>query len=634
MHSSSDTVAPLVVAAARARRGVSGRRAVRRWWYVGAALALLAGGAFALRARAVGWFERLLGRPAAAAAYHVVAPTTLSITLTEDGELKPRESIEIKCEVEGQSTLLYVVPESTRVKKGDLLVELASDTLAEQLRTKQMNLRKIQADYEAAVAELEIQKNQNASNLRKAQIDLDVAELDLRKYLEGDFPGRLREIDLQIEQSQMDIDRKERELQENRELAARGWATSNQVEESEFAVKVARMQLERYQLSRQILIDYEKVKNEKQLTSALDRAREELEREKQRAASREMQAQARVDQYKDQLENAQSDVARIEQQLSKCKMFAPADGIVQYPSYGGFRFDTNRIAAGERVHEGQTLVVLPDTSQMLVATRIHEADRHLVREGLPCVVKVPAVPGEVFTGTITKIDKYAASENRWLNPDLKEHGAEILLDPTDAPLSPGDSAEIRILIDTLTDVIAVPVQCVFTRGTRSFVFIDNGGGPEPVEVELGRSNETLIQVTKGLAVGQRVLMQADDAMLARLPSVEGSDAERHAAQGGPRPFREQHGAGPAAGRGQQQTVQRGARGEGRSVPTETATTAPAATASSDESATKDSSAADASAAEARRQPAEHEASKTDDATKPATSGSAASGGSAAGLSGS
>jgi HlyD family secretion protein len=525
MQTSSEPISTAALPTSYARRKVSAQRTLRRWWYVAAGVVFLGGVTLIFRSTAIGWFDRLMGRSAATGTFYVVESTTLSITLSEDGELKPRESVEVKCEVEGQSTILYVVPESTRVKKDDLLVELASDALVDRLESEQMDLRKIQADYDAAVQELAIQKNQNESNVKKAEIDLDVAELDLKKYLEGDFLQRLKEIDLDIKKAKMDIARAEEDLREDRELAERGWVTRKDVELREYTLEVAQDQLKRHEESKRILLEYDEPMAVKQKTSTRDRAREELEREKKRADSREKQSQARVDQYQDQLQQRQRRVARVQEQLEKCKMFAPADGVVQYPSDGGWRFGTDRIAAGEKVHEGQTLVVLPDTSQMLVKTRIHEADRHLIGEDLPCVVTVPAVPGKSFTGKIAKIDKYADSENRWLNPDLKEHGAEILLDQTDAPLSPGDSAEVKILIDTVEDALAVPVQCVFSRGPRSFVFVQSGGTPEPVEVTLGRSNTSLIEIMDGLKVGDRVLMQADESLLAKLPPVEAAEAE-------------------------------------------------------------------------------------------------------------
>lgn len=535
MHTSSEATPTATLTASYARPKRSVLRRARRWWLLVGVIVVMGGLALGLRSPVRGWLERLLGGEEGTGALHVVEPGMLNITLTEDGELEPRESVKIKCEVEGQSTILFVVEESTRVKKGDLLVELASETLVDRLESEQMDLRRIQADLETGTEELEIQRNQNASGIKKAEIDLAVAELALRRYLEGDFQKQLKAVELDIEQTKMDIARKEDDLKKNRKLAAKGFVTPMKIEELEFDLRRAQMTKERHELSKRILLEYEKPMMEMQKTSTVDRAREELAREKQRALARENKSEARVTQYRDQLAQRQRRVERVQEQLGYCKLYAPAGGMVQYPTSGGWRWGSERIAAGEKVHEGQTLVELPDTSQMIVRTRIHEADRHLAKEGLSCVVTVTAVPGEKFSGKITKIDKFADSENRWLNPDLKEHGAEILLDPTDAPLSPGDTAEVKILIDTIEDALAVPVQCVFTRGSRSFVFVRDGGEPEPVEVTLGRSNTHMIEVVDGLKQGQQVLMKAEERLLAQLPTVDtaDADAERVAAKPAP-----------------------------------------------------------------------------------------------------
>jgi len=511
------------------------KHVMRRWTFPLAAVVICGGLILGLKLEGAGWFDRLFGNIEAREDLHTLSRMTLDITLTEDGELTPRESAKIKCEVEGQSTILYVVEESTLVKKGDLLIELASDALEERKRNKQMEVDRIKADYEAAVAELEIQESQNAANIKAAGINFEVALLDLEKYLSGDFIGRLNEIDLNIKQSNMDINRKETELMESNELRQKGWITENEIEDRMFALEVARMTLKRHQLSKEILLKYEKPKIEKQRRSSVDKTESTLEDEKKRAASRINKSKARVDQYAKQLENSLGGLKRINRQIEKCKMYAPADGVVQYPVEENWGRSMSRIAIGESVHKGKTLVVLPDTSRMMAKTRIHEADRHFIHEGLHCIVKVPAVPGETFTGKIIKIDKFADSENRWLNPNLKEHGTEILLDDTDAPLSPGDSAEIKILIDTIENVLAVPVQCVVSRGVHSYVFNDDN---EPVEVKLGRSNTNMIEIQDGLHSGDRVLMHIDEPLLAKLPAIDAAGKARP-----PRPSDEAKSAG-------------------------------------------------------------------------------------------
>lgn len=489
--------------------------ASRRWLVLGIIVAaLLSVGVLAMRFAPGGG---LIGAGVAPAECFVVAPGDLDITLTEDGELKPQKSIEIRSEVEGQATVRFIVQESTKVQKGELLVELASDELKEKFDREQIELRTTETAHEAAVQELDITRNENASKLRKAQIDRDVAELELSQYLEGEYQKQLTGADIDIKQTEMEIERKREELEKNLTLLEKKFVTQSKIDQLKFELDKALMTLDKNKLAKQILIDYDRPKIEKQKRSALDQAIQELERETKRGESKELQAVAKAAEQKSLLEVRQARVQRLSEQLGKTKIHAEVDGIVQYPAEDMMWRSGGVITVGSKVFEGQTLLLLPDTRQMLVSTRIHEADRHHVKEGQNVQVRVPAVPDRAFTGRISKIARFADSANRWLNPQLKEHGAEILLDETDAPVSPGDSAEIKIFIETVPNVLSVPVQAVFARGPQSFVFVESGRDVRAQPVTLGRSSSSLIEVKDGLKAGARVRLHADERMLAQLP---------------------------------------------------------------------------------------------------------------------
>jgi HlyD family secretion protein len=500
------------------------RRGKRNWVIAGCAAVLVVVAAGVMGAR--GWFGRWVHGEAANQDLYTVQLVDMPIVLTEDGELKPKKTVEIKCAVEGQTTIRKVVAESTKVKKGDVVVELASDAIQERIKPIEIECRKLHASLEAANEDLTIQQNQNESDMRKAKIDLEVAELELRQYMEGDLPKSLKTAEIDIQQTEMLIARKSDELRKNQQLAARGFVTTFQLEQLEFELKTAEMTREKDCLAATILMDYERPKTEKQKSSTVDRAREELERTRARAASKEKQALAKVDEQKALLAMEEGRLTQLKDQLAKCTITAPTDGVVQYPQEEmSWRFGSGNIAAGEKVFEGQLLLVLPDTTQMIVKTRIHEADRHKVHEGLDCVVKVPAVPSRSFHGKVAKIAQFADSQHRWLNPELKEHSAEILLDGTDAALSPGDSAEIKLLIDDVPSVLAVPVQCVFSRAPKAFVFVQRFGRAEPIEVKTARASNTLIEITGGLSLNDRVLMHAGEDLLAALPAAGGAGAD-------------------------------------------------------------------------------------------------------------
>lgn len=494
------------------------RTAWPRWpLYGGGGLILLAVlGSIAQPKR---WYEGWFGAASAEGPVHVVAPATLSVTLQEEGELKPVNTKDIKVEVQGDGiTIQWIVDESTFVKKGDLLVRLASKELADRVEQEELELRSVQAGLEEARQNLEITRSENASKIKKAEIDLEVARLEERKYMSGDYEKSKKQAQINIAQGLLDFNQKCEDLEKNLPLRDKGFVTESKIDELKAAIEKASLTLEMYRLEDEILDKYELPKNKMQKESTVEQSDEELDRERKRAASREQQAIAKVADQEQKLKLRTSRFDRFKEQLAKSEIYAPTDGIVQYGDSGGnWRWGGNRIAVGERVYEGQVLITLPDTSMMMAQVRVHEADRHKIREGLPCLVKVPAVPGVVLNGKISKIAQFADSGRSWWNPELKEHATEIRLDETDAPLSPGDTAQVEILIEEVPNALTVPVQAVFARGAKNFAFVERGGGT-PVEIKLGRSSSTMVEVVDGLKAGDKVLLSPHDDLVAKLPS--------------------------------------------------------------------------------------------------------------------
>lgn len=454
-----------------------------------------------------------------------VTPVTLNVTLKEDGEIKAVDSVELKNEVQGQRvTIEWIVEESTAVKKGDLLVKLASDDMKDRVETEEMELKRIAADLENARQALRITQSENESTIKSAEIERMVAELELKRYLEGDYQKSKATAEIAIQQTRTQLNRVIEELKKSIPLQIKGFVPKSDIEELEDQKESLELTLHRNQLELDILEAYELPKNRLQKVSALERATEELDRVQQRSTSREKQAIAKVDEAQRNLEIREGRFERLREQLAKCEIHAPCDGVVQYGEPGDrHRWSGNRIATGEQVYPGQTIITLPDTRRMMVTTRVHEADRHKIKEGLTAIIRVPAVPGQAFVGKLTKIAKFADSENAWLNPNLKEHAAEIVLDENDSRLSPGDTARVEILIEEAPDVLAVPVQCVYSRGAQHFVFRQDALDAEPVEVDLGRTTPTMVEITTGLNAGDKVVMAPEPQLLAELPSPSTAD---------------------------------------------------------------------------------------------------------------
>ena len=193
-----------------AQRGA--RKAVqRRWWIVIPAVGAVAAAVWALTYL----------RPGAGlddADTFTVDRRDFAIVLHEKGELKAAKSINVKCEVEGRSTIIWLVPEGTEVAEGDLLVKLASEQIDDRVRSEEIKETNAKAAAEATAKEHEITLDEQASAIRKAELALLNARIELEKYTEGDWQEQNTDAELGVKRAQEVLDRKTDELRDARDL--------------------------------------------------------------------------------------------------------------------------------------------------------------------------------------------------------------------------------------------------------------------------------------------------------------------------------------------------------------------------------------------------------------------------------
>ena len=134
----------------------------------------------------------LLLRPAAkedyAAAAYTARKSDLVISVLEGGTLPAADSQDIKCAVEGQTTIISVVPDGyvitdQDVKNDKVLLELDASKLKEQAIQQDITFQDADAAFTQAKEQLEIQKNQNESDISAGELSLRFARMDLEKFL-------------------------------------------------------------------------------------------------------------------------------------------------------------------------------------------------------------------------------------------------------------------------------------------------------------------------------------------------------------------------------------------------------------------------------------------------------------------
>ena len=433
----------------------------------------------------------------------------LRISVTESGTIKAREQVILKSEVEGRTSILTLVPEGTHVKKGDLLIELDASGLLDSRIDQEIRVQNTEASFISAEENFAVVENQAQSDLDKAELSLDFARQDLKQYLEGEYPKQTKEAEARITLAREEVARAVEKLKWSQKLFDEKYISNTELQADELAKTRKNLDLDLAKADLDLLNDFTYQRTVKQLESDAKQAEMALERTKRKAKADVKQAEANLKAKESEYNRQQSKLKKIEEQIAKTKIYAPADGLAIYATSaqrGHWRSSTEPLDEGQDVRERQELIYLPTGTSVKVEVAVHEASLKKVKLGLPAIITVDALPGKSFFGTVASIAPLPDAQSMWMNPDLKVYNTEIYLDGNDGALRTGMSCKTQIIVEQYEDAIYVPIQAVLRIGGETTVFVMNGKKHEPRKVEIGLDNNRMVRIISGLEQGEVVLL--------------------------------------------------------------------------------------------------------------------------------
>jgi HlyD family secretion protein len=442
----------------------------------------------------------------------VASRQSFDVTTIATGELEARKQIEIRNQLRNASTIVEIVKEGTQVKAGDILVKLNADTIQTQVDEEQLRVRSAEADLSTAENAYLIQVSDNDSALRKAKLDLDLAELELRKWLEGEVKSKRQDNDLALERATRELERLKEKYERAVELQRQGFLSRDELKRDEVAYLEAEAALKTAQLNKRVYNEFEYPKEEKTKQSSVDEARAELDRVGRKNASQLSTREADRSNKRDQLALRQANLAKLKEQLELTVIKAPSEGLVVYDtSLNRDRRGSNDNQpwdVGRSVPANQRLIVLPDTSEMMASVRVHESLTGRIRKGQSVMVKVDAAGGPPLPGMVDSIGVIAESGS-WMDPNLREYTVKIKLETSaaEAGLKPSMRCEAEILIDKVDNALSVPIAAVASEGLVRYVWTPSGDRFVRTPVRVGRRSDRFAEVLAGINEGQRVLLR-------------------------------------------------------------------------------------------------------------------------------
>lgn len=496
----------------------------------------------------------------------------MQVTVLEAGSLEALESHVIRSQVEGRNAILFIVPEGRVITPEEaasdeppILVQLDDAGLKERIAKQELEVRSANNSKITAENNLAIQKQTNASEIRKGKLAVRFAELDLTRYVgdvldevllqmasakEGGIEGpdlaaalrellddeRLRGEALQrrrtllsdIRLAEEELSRAQVKLDWSQKLNEKGYASREELDADRLSVERRKIDLERAQTALQQFANYDFPKEAERLLSELVDKRDQLSRTIKKADNNLAKAQNDANNRKEQAQLQVAQLQRYKDQIQKCVIRADRPGMIVYASSGrerGWR-DDDRIQEGTTVRQRQALLRIPKPGSLGAHINIHESVIDRMRTELRARIVVDAMPDRELEGRVIRVATLPNATNRWLNPDLKVYATVIEIDGVHPQLKPGMSVQVEVLLDEIDDALQVPIQAVAGSINEPLVYVWNGERAEPQPVKVGLTNDQYAEIKEGLAPGVRVLLTPPRDRLERDEDGKPSDASR------------------------------------------------------------------------------------------------------------
>lgn len=400
-----------------------------------------------------------------------------SVELT--GKIEFQQSADLKWQSAGVVEKVNV-REGQSVKKGDILAQLAPESLNAQILTAEKNM--IDAKNELETAEFSnLQKARAFATLTANQIVLQATKQaqEVMYFPRGDRSDKENAYDeFKLAQQNFEYAKEDyRTVLEN----YKGWDDDART-----------TYFDSYQSAyNELKSKYEKWKWMSSGPNEVDLAAAEgavLSAQKDFNAALEAYGKP----VEDDISLAKAKANDAENQFEKRYLIAPFAGVVS----------TVFNEAGDSVKDKQTGIHLDNRAHIYVSTEINELDLGKIRTGQTATVILDADPQKKYSGKVTLLSETGEKKNG----NVLFH-CKVELDEPDALIKSGMTARVVLSSRNRFDVIRVPESAIVTENGEDYVYRMESGKPVKARVETGTRASGMVEILSGLESGQEILKE-------------------------------------------------------------------------------------------------------------------------------
>ncbi|MEM6808294.1 MAG: HlyD family efflux transporter periplasmic adaptor subunit [Pseudomonadota bacterium] len=291
--------------------------------------------------------------------------------------------------------------------------------------------------------------------------------------------------DDRLNQRQADLGQKQSELASLREAQAR------EIEDDKVRLAAAKSDADK--AARKASVDpqvyagleYRKLVEERRATEDTYR------REQSRTALVARVRQSKLAELEADIRRLESEVAGAKAELESFTIRSPRDGLVIV----GTDQQGQKLDANDAVNPGMTVVEVINDQVLVIEAEVPEFAAASLAVGQSARVALDVAGSGELQGTIVEVSSIVRRQSRFSQAMVRD--VSIQLEDDTVPLRPGMSTQVTLVVDTISNALAVPEQALRYRDGQPGLMV-RGDGWQPVT--LG-----------GLSAGLRIIVDGVDA---------------------------------------------------------------------------------------------------------------------------
>ena len=410
-------------------------------------------------------------------------------TINLPGSVSAIIQTKVSSKVSGK-VMKILVKEGDFVTKGQLLAQIDTSDIINQVNQAKAVLQSAQTRYEQAKTAYELQKQQFQYSLQQAEATLNAAKENLLMLKTGARPQEIKQAEALLAQAEANRRNAESNYQRTKTLYSQGAVAKQALDLAQMQYDVAKAQVE----SAKQQLELVKIgPREEQIRIAEQNVRQA---EAMYELAKASEQQVRIRQQDMETAKAAVDQAKAAYNLA---LNALKDTNITSPISGYVL--SKLVDIGEIVAPGIPLFVLVDTSSSYVDCIASELDVSHLRVGQEVDLVFDAMPDRTFKQRISVISPAG-------DPTSRSFLVRITLPQTPFMLKPGMFARARVIVGKKSGIF-LPQSCVYLEGNDRYVSVVENGKAVKKKVKTGASIGDLIEILEGVKEGEEVIERGD-----------------------------------------------------------------------------------------------------------------------------